>query len=1280
MNDKTSRELMKFLSGVARRLGAAEHIYVVGGAVRNFLIDRPVKDVDVVIDSVALGGKDSAWFAQEVAKAVPVHTNLTTNQYGVAILSIKGDWEVGGENLNGEVIEIATAREESYGKGMGKGHKPSEVAPSTIEKDVFRREFTWNTLMWRLLDLEHGPDQAEVIDLTGCGLKDLEARETRCPRDPDEVFGDDPTRMLRAVKFLAKYDFTIPPDIAEAIRRNAPQIKRMPWEAVATILVDDILKLPGARGYLVTLVDLGLMPAVAEMVQEHQAFASYLSGQLQNREVPFLLDLLDLGINVRTKITFLDPSQQRQLREITTGMSSREADEFVALLKQPPIKQGELFQEFSLEGQGRQRPAYGARLLMLRDPTLALDGARLHREVRALFQSGRLASTWKDKLPGGLADKKKPSDFYPKALAKGTKVEREHTSDDGIAQEVAMDHLTEDPSYYDKLEKIEKHGGSPLVRLKIDVGEDKEVEKVIPSGSLPYLTDGEMTTADVAGLGKQAGGKDPAVTVADPWPEIEKSLSAYHKLYRQVEQWNTLSPERQQKAVGSKEGLALLDAIRRVDPAVSGGALGVWLRTYWGGGVLRHFERPRKIIGETALLAFRLATGSSTVVPLRDALKSLLLWMGKYNEKINEYLAQAGAEHFTYQGFPIENPHRIPDPAVKKMLEGVDYIVSLFERRGVTPLLMQTVKVFRMRGRTEGERRAGILGWHHTTTRMVEWLVDAVTARNPRMLQTWVQEVLLHEVGHALHLDFLHPEAKAEWDSGWAGVGQARESLKDRLYEHGTVRYGDRVRFVDLLKANNWDAYKVGRKLKGLERAKYLAWLHTPSPMGGSPLSSVATQVRLTSFGRDLFEFMKDPVQFTLDRYPPDQYPDNIRTKYRTERSNEIVPDQLGISEDSFGYDHPHLSQKLLDKMRAEDTSIDQAVKALEIPTEYGEKNEREDFAETFVAFMDAPEKLSDKAKFRMQRALSLSGLYGKEVMRLAARPIPVDRSQIQDIVRKILAELPKHLKFRADDMDTSLAWARGYRPDQWGFSPGRYQTNDVMGRLVVVPVKIKSRNENMSYGGPRRWVAGGAVRHLHHGPKDHGYKYEMNVTLDAARSPQDILDNLQAVGKELFSVLIHEVTHLRDVLRAEDPVEETEAGVGDYYNKPTEVRAFMQQVADEVVTEVERMAKAGDGWNLGMWLLEDALLASATWSRIKPHIKGKARKTLLRGVYRALEDALPDIKAQYPDADKFARKVAARWVARQADMSSGELWLEPGFPGGAAQWLRRKARAAEDA
>lgn len=65
------------------------------------------------------------------------------------------------------------------------------------------------------------------------------------------------------------------------------------------------------------------------------------------------------------------------------------------------------------------------------------------------------ARNYHDQLTGGLADDKLPQDFDQEALFKGWKVEKEHTQDDGLAMEIAMDHLTEKMNYYDMLEQIE---------------------------------------------------------------------------------------------------------------------------------------------------------------------------------------------------------------------------------------------------------------------------------------------------------------------------------------------------------------------------------------------------------------------------------------------------------------------------------------------------------------------------------------------------------------------------------------------------------------------------------------------------------------------------------------------------------------------------------------------------------------------------------------------------------------------------------------------------------
>ncbi len=68
----------------------------------------------------------------------------------------------------------------------------------------------------------------------------------------------------------------------------------------------------------------------------------------------------------------------------------------------------------------------------------------------------RIIQEYRDRIPGGKADKRKPGDFDQKQLEMGIRVEREHTKDDNLAREIAMDHLEEDPLYYSHLIKMEK--------------------------------------------------------------------------------------------------------------------------------------------------------------------------------------------------------------------------------------------------------------------------------------------------------------------------------------------------------------------------------------------------------------------------------------------------------------------------------------------------------------------------------------------------------------------------------------------------------------------------------------------------------------------------------------------------------------------------------------------------------------------------------------------------------------------------------------------------------
>jgi len=380
---RKSIALMAFLSKEAARMGAdvGQHVYVVGGAVRNFVIDRPIKDIDIVIDSVGLGkNRDSEWFAKRLEGAIPVATDVTTNQYGVAILTVKGSWVLDGEDLQGEVIEIANARKESYGGAAGKGYKPDHVEKATIQEDVYRREFTFNTLMWSLAELADGPDRAEIIDLTGCGLRDLQEGVMKCPSDPDTTFSDDPTRMLRAIKFMVKYGFTIDPAVAASIKRNAYKVRSAPQNAIATLLIETILGESSYEKALVEMDRLGLLLPVADMIREDRAFRSTMENWVSNKKVLFLFDLLDVGLPLDARIGFLSASQQQRLRQVSLGLPEGEPERLLKALKQPGLAIGDkaFLPSLAQAGgfQGRERGVFMqqvqgiARELLLEDPAL----------------------------------------------------------------------------------------------------------------------------------------------------------------------------------------------------------------------------------------------------------------------------------------------------------------------------------------------------------------------------------------------------------------------------------------------------------------------------------------------------------------------------------------------------------------------------------------------------------------------------------------------------------------------------------------------------------------------------------------------------------------------------------------------------------------------------------------------------------------------------------------------------------------------------------------------
>jgi poly(A) polymerase len=220
--------------------------YLAGGCVRDILLDREPADYDVATSATP----------DEVMRIFPEAYGVGT-QFGVVLVPAR---EIAGDVTasKGRTIEVATFRSDI---GYSDGRHPDEVRFSKDPReDVQRRDFTINGMM---LD----PAANEVLDFVG-GKNDLKAGIIRAIGEPDRRFGEDKLRMLRAVRFAARFGFGIEPATFAAIQKLAPQIHQVSRERVRDELAK-MLTEGHARAAFLLLDETGLLhevlPEIAAM-------------------------------------------------------------------------------------------------------------------------------------------------------------------------------------------------------------------------------------------------------------------------------------------------------------------------------------------------------------------------------------------------------------------------------------------------------------------------------------------------------------------------------------------------------------------------------------------------------------------------------------------------------------------------------------------------------------------------------------------------------------------------------------------------------------------------------------------------------------------------------------------------------------------------------------------------------------------------------------------------------------------------------------------------------
>lgn len=240
--------------------------YVVGGYVRDIFLQRPSKDIDVVVVGSGIAMAEALGRRLGRGAHVSVFKNFGTAQV----------------KYHGLEVEFVGARKESYHRDS---RKPI-VEDGTLEDDQNRRDFTINALAVCLNKNRFG----ELVDPFG-GIDDLKEKNIRTPLDPDITFSDDPLRMMRCIRFATQLGFYIDDDTFESLCRNCERINIISRERIADELNKIILSPIPSKGFI-DLDRSGLLPLIFPELAAMQGVESK-NGKAHKDNFYHTLEVLD---------------------------------------------------------------------------------------------------------------------------------------------------------------------------------------------------------------------------------------------------------------------------------------------------------------------------------------------------------------------------------------------------------------------------------------------------------------------------------------------------------------------------------------------------------------------------------------------------------------------------------------------------------------------------------------------------------------------------------------------------------------------------------------------------------------------------------------------------------------------------------------------------------------------------------------------------------------------------------------------------------------------------
>ena len=251
MKQEKFLEITNYIHNIIQDTEFEQHVYVVGGSVRDLIMEKEIKDIDLVID-LPQGGVRFANFCEQnglTGKVVIYET------YGTSMFHFK--------KFPDDEIECVMTRGEKY-TDSGSRNPVTEFAP--IMEDASRRDLTINALYYNI-------SKKKVEDLMGCGVQDIRNGVLRVPMEMvseqmvDHTFIDDPLRILRVLRFHTKLGFKISDETFNAMKRNVDRLSIITVERINTELCK-ILMSKNARQGIELINEIGAMKYVIPELEQ----------------------------------------------------------------------------------------------------------------------------------------------------------------------------------------------------------------------------------------------------------------------------------------------------------------------------------------------------------------------------------------------------------------------------------------------------------------------------------------------------------------------------------------------------------------------------------------------------------------------------------------------------------------------------------------------------------------------------------------------------------------------------------------------------------------------------------------------------------------------------------------------------------------------------------------------------------------------------------------------------------------------------------------------------